>query len=87
MVFSQIVFSPLVTTPVTSGLLQTRRWDLFGPWTGSRHSQNIKSENQERGKDEFHGIGGPLSVSDTRIKLDLLEKQLLFMTLFDNFDI
>ena len=34
----------------------------------------IKSENQERGKDEFHGVGGPLSVSDTRIKLDLLEK-------------
>ena len=34
----------------------------------------IKSENQERGKSEFHGVGGPLSVSDTRIKLDLLEK-------------
>ena len=34
----------------------------------------IKSENQERGRNEFHGIGGPLSVSDTRIKLDLLEK-------------
>jgi len=34
----------------------------------------IKSENQERGKSQFHGVGGPLSVSDTRIKLDLLEK-------------
>jgi choline dehydrogenase len=34
----------------------------------------IKSENQERGKDQFHGVGGPLSVSDTRIKLDLLER-------------
>ncbi len=34
----------------------------------------IKSENQERGKNEFHGVNGPLSVSDTRIKLDLLEK-------------
>ena len=34
----------------------------------------IKSENQERGKNDFHGINGPLSVSDTRIKLDLLEK-------------
>ena len=34
----------------------------------------IKSENQERGKSEFHGVGGPLSVSDTRIKLELLEK-------------
>ncbi len=31
-----------------------------------------KSENQERGKDDFHGIGGPLSVSDQRIKLDIL---------------
>jgi len=34
----------------------------------------IKSENQERGEDQFHGVGGPLSVSDTRIKLDLLER-------------
>ena len=34
----------------------------------------IKSENQERGKNEFHGVDGPLSVSDPRIKLDLLEK-------------
>ncbi len=34
----------------------------------------IKSENQERGENEFHGVGGPLSVSDTRIKLELLEK-------------
>jgi choline dehydrogenase len=33
----------------------------------------LKSENQERGKSEFHNVGGPLSVSDTRIKLDLLE--------------
>ncbi|MDA7552097.1 GMC family oxidoreductase N-terminal domain-containing protein [Candidatus Pelagibacter sp.] len=34
----------------------------------------LKSENQERGKSEFHGVNGPLSISDTRIKLDLLEK-------------
>tara|TARA_B100001057_G_scaffold263094_1_gene263256 strand:+ start:291 stop:1886 length:1596 start_codon:yes stop_codon:yes gene_type:complete len=34
----------------------------------------LKSENQERGKSKFHGVKGPLSVSDTRIKLDLLEK-------------
>ena len=34
----------------------------------------IKSENQERGKSEYHGVDGPLSVSDTRIKLELLEK-------------
>ena len=33
----------------------------------------LKAENQERGKSKFHNIGGPLSVSDTRIKLDLLE--------------
>ena len=31
----------------------------------------LKAENQERGKSEFHGVGGPLSVSDQRIKLDL----------------
>ena len=34
----------------------------------------IKSESQERGKNEFHGDSGPLSVSDPRIKLELLEK-------------
>ena len=34
----------------------------------------IKSENQERGKNDYHGDNGPLSVSDPRIKLDLLEK-------------
>ena len=33
----------------------------------------IKSENQERGKSEHHGINGPLSVSDQRIKLDILD--------------
>jgi choline dehydrogenase len=33
----------------------------------------IKAENQERGQDEFHGIGGPLSVSDQRIKLPILD--------------
>ena len=31
----------------------------------------IKAENQERGKDEYHGVGGPLSVSDQRIQLHL----------------
>ena len=34
----------------------------------------IKSENQERGKDDYHGVGGPLSVSDQRIKLPLLNE-------------
>ena len=34
----------------------------------------LKAENQERGESKFHNVGGPLSVSDTRIKLDLLEK-------------
>ena len=34
----------------------------------------IKSENQERGANKFHGVGGPLSVSDIRIKLDILDE-------------
>ena len=34
----------------------------------------IKSENQERGCNKFHGVGGPLSVSDIRIKLDMLDE-------------
>ena len=33
----------------------------------------IKAENQERGKDDFHGVNGPLSVSDQRIRLDILD--------------
>ena len=33
----------------------------------------LKSENQERGSDKFHGVGGPLSVSDRRISLDVLD--------------
>jgi choline dehydrogenase len=33
----------------------------------------LKSENQERGKSEFHAINGPLSVSDQRIKLPILD--------------
>ena len=33
----------------------------------------IKAENQERGESEFHGIGGPLSVSDQRVKLKFLD--------------
>ena len=32
----------------------------------------IKAENQERGESEFHGVGGPLSVSDQRIHLPLI---------------
>ncbi len=34
----------------------------------------IKAENQERGKDDYHGVGGPLSVSDQRIQLPLLDE-------------
>ena len=34
----------------------------------------IKAENQERGKSEFHGVDGPLSVSDQRIHLPLLDE-------------
>ena len=33
----------------------------------------LKAENQERGKSEFHGVNGPLSVSDQRIKLPILD--------------
>jgi choline dehydrogenase len=33
----------------------------------------LKAENQERGKSEFHGINGPLSVSDQRITLPILD--------------
>ena len=32
----------------------------------------IKSENQERGKSEFHGVDGPIISVDQRIKLKLL---------------
>ena len=32
-----------------------------------------KGEDQERGESEFHGVGGPLSVSNQRIKLKLLD--------------
>ena len=34
----------------------------------------IKAENQERGKNDYHGVGGPLSVSDQRIQLPLLNE-------------
>ena len=33
----------------------------------------LKAENQERGQSEYHGINGPLSVSDQRIKLPILD--------------
>jgi len=33
----------------------------------------IKAENQEQGESEFHGVGGPLSVSNQRVKLKLLD--------------
>ena len=34
----------------------------------------LKAENQERGASQFHGVGGPLSVSDQRIQLDILDE-------------
>ena len=34
----------------------------------------LKAENQERGESKFHGVNGPLSVSDQRIKLDILDE-------------
>ncbi len=33
-----------------------------------------KSENQERGASEYHGVGGPLSVSNIKIKRELCDK-------------
>tara|TARA_B100001123_G_scaffold256108_1_gene285605 strand:- start:816 stop:2420 length:1605 start_codon:yes stop_codon:yes gene_type:complete len=33
----------------------------------------IKSEDQERGQSKFHGVGGPISVEDQRIQLDILD--------------
>ena len=33
----------------------------------------LKSEDQERGQSEFHGSGGPITVEDQRIKLDILD--------------
>ena len=32
-----------------------------------------KAENQERGEDEFHGIGGPLRVSDQRVRNEIVD--------------
>ena len=34
----------------------------------------IKAENQERGKNEYHGVGGPLSISNQRMSLPLLNE-------------
>ena len=33
----------------------------------------LKKQNQEKEENEFHGVGGPISVSDQRIKLKLLD--------------
>ncbi len=33
----------------------------------------MASENQERGADDFHGTGGPLSVSDMRVRRDICD--------------
>jgi choline dehydrogenase len=33
-----------------------------------------KAENQERGEDEMHGVGGPLSVSDMRIRREICDR-------------
>ena len=32
-----------------------------------------KAENQERGEDDWHGVGGPLNVADLRYKNPLSE--------------
>ena len=33
----------------------------------------MRAEDQERGADEYHGIGGPLSVSNMRVRSDLCD--------------
>jgi choline dehydrogenase len=33
-----------------------------------------RAENQERGEDEMHGVGGPLSVSDMRIRREICDR-------------
>ena len=33
----------------------------------------MRAEDQERGADEFHGVGGPLGVSDTRVRRDVCD--------------
>jgi choline dehydrogenase len=32
-----------------------------------------KAEDQERGEDEFHGVGGPLKVSDSRFRSEIID--------------
>ena len=34
----------------------------------------VRSEDQERGADDYHGVGGPLAVSDMRIRRELCDK-------------
>ena len=34
----------------------------------------IKAENQENGKNQFHGVGGPLSIANQRMSLPLLDE-------------
>ena len=43
-----------------------------------------KAENQEHGENEFHSVGGPLSVSDQRIKLEILD---IFISAAEEFGI
>lgn len=58
---------------------QEQDYDLWSQQGNTGWSWNdvlpyfIKSENQERGSSQFHGINGPLTVSDQRIKLDILD--------------
>jgi len=42
-------------------------WDEILPYF-------IKAENQEDGKNEFHGVGGPLSISNQKMHLQLLDE-------------
>ena len=71
-------------TSSLNGLLYVRgqredyeRWrDLGNPGWGYEDVLPYfkKSEDQERGADEYHGVGGPLKVSDLRLKRDIAER-------------
>ena len=71
-------------TSSLNGLLYVRgqaqdydRWQELGN-TGWSYTDVLpyfkKSEDQQRGADEYHGVGGPLKVSDLRIRRPIADK-------------
>jgi len=53
---------------MAGGQLGCVGWDYESVLTFFR-----KAENQERGEDEFHGIGGPLNVTDAHYKHEIID--------------